>query len=397
MPAEWEPHAATLMAWPTRRELWGPTWEAAQAEYAGVANAIAAYEPVLMVVTPEQATTARRRLTRGVDLLEAPLDDSWLRDSGPIVVVEETGARIGVHFTFNSWGGKYLPYDRDAAVAEPILEHLGIPRERSPMVLEGGALTVDGEGTLITTEQCLLHPNRNPDLTREQIEAELRARLGVDTIIWLPYGQADDQDTDGHVDGVATYVRPGVVLAQTAPDPAHPDHERMQANLEVLRSVRDARGRPLEVLELPAFSRRRDRRHRALGPVPEPLHRQRRRHRPARPAPQRRRGTRNHRHRLPRPRRRRRPGQRHRLRRRRPPLHHPAGAQGARTRASPTATTQLQAPPASGRRHHRGDRQPPDRSERSGMHGVVGGWGQYPMHGPCPTGAPGAPRSATDA
>lgn len=254
MPAEWEPHAATLMAWPTRRALWGPTWEAAQAEYAGVANAIAAYEPVVMVVTPEGAAHARRRLTRGVELLEAPIDDSWLRDSGPIVVRDEDGARVGVHFTFNSWGGKYVPFDRDAAVAGPILEHLGIPRERSGMVLEGGAITVDGEGTLITTEQCLLHPNRNPGMSREQIEDELRARLGAEAIIWLPYGQADDQDTDGHVDGVATYVSPGVVLAQTAPDPAHPDHERMRANLEVLHSARDARGRALEVIELPAYS-----------------------------------------------------------------------------------------------------------------------------------------------
>ncbi len=254
MPAEWEPHTATLMAWPTRRSLWGATWEAAQAEYAGVANTIAAYEPVVMVVTPELARTARRRLTRGVEVLEAPIDDSWLRDSGPIVVLGESGERIGIHFTFNSWGGKYLPFDRDAAVARPILEHLGIPREHSEMVLEGGALTVDGEGTLITTEQCLLHPNRNPGMSREQIEAELRTRLGVETIIWLPYGQADDQDTDGHVDGVATYVRPGVVLVQTAPDPEHPDHERMQANLEVLRGAHDARGRTLEIIELPAFS-----------------------------------------------------------------------------------------------------------------------------------------------
>ncbi len=254
MPAEWEPHAATLMAWPTRRELWGPAWEAAQAEYAGVANAIAAYEPVVMVVTPEGAASARRRLTRGVELLEAPIDDSWLRDSGPIVVHDERAERVGVHFTFNSWGGRYLPFDRDAAVAGPILEHLGIPRERSAMVLEGGAITVDGDGTLITTEQCLLHPNRNPGMTRGQIEDELRARLGVEAIIWLPYGQADDRDTDGHVDGVAAYVRPGVVLAQTAPDPAHPDHERMRANLDVLHGARDARGRALEVIEVPCFS-----------------------------------------------------------------------------------------------------------------------------------------------
>lgn len=251
MPAEWEPHAATLMAWPARRELWGPAWEAAQAEYAGVANAIAAYEPVLMVVGPDDHAQARRRLTRAVELLEAPIDDSWLRDNGPIIVRDAGGERLGVHFTFNSWGGKYLPYDRDAAVAAPILQHLGIPRERSAMVLEGGAITVDGEGTLITTEQCLLHPNRNPGMSREQIEAELRERLGVETIIWLPYGQADDQDTDGHVDGVATYARPGVVLAQTVPDPGHPDHERMRANLDVLRGARDARGRALEIIEIP--------------------------------------------------------------------------------------------------------------------------------------------------
>lgn len=254
MPAEWEPHAATLMAWPARRDLWGPAWEQAQTEYAGVANAIADHEPVLMIVAPGGSTAARGLLTGAVELLEAPIDDSWLRDNGPIIVLDEAGDRVGVHFTFNSWGGKYLPFDRDAAVAGPILEHLGIPRERSAMVLEGGALTVDGEGTLITTEQCLLHPNRNPGMSREQIEDELRDRLGVETIIWLPFGQADDQDTDGHVDGVATYARPGVVLVQTAPDPDHADHERMQANLEVLRGTHDARGRTLEVIELPAFS-----------------------------------------------------------------------------------------------------------------------------------------------
>ncbi len=254
MPAEWEPHAATLMAWPARRSFWGSVWEGAQAEWAGVANAIAAYEPVIMVVRPQDTAAARRRLTRGVELLEAPIDDSWLRDCGPIVVREPDGSRTGVHFAFNSWGEKYLPYDRDAAVAAPILEHLGIRREVSPMVLEGGSITVDGEGTLITTEQCLLHPNRGPGRTREEIEAELRARLGVTAIVWLPYGQADDRDTDGHVDGVVTYLRPGLVLAQTAPDPAHPDHERMAANLEALAAARDARGRAIEVIELPVYS-----------------------------------------------------------------------------------------------------------------------------------------------
>ncbi|MGH2973688.1 MAG: agmatine deiminase family protein [Solirubrobacterales bacterium] len=256
MPAEWEPHAATLMAWPTttRCEFWSGAWHQAMAEYAGLANAIAAFEPVVMAVTPEQALTARRRLTRGVELLEVELDDSWLRDCGPIVVREADGLRTGIHFRFNSWGGKYLPFDRDAAVAGPLLEHLGIRREVSPMVLEGGSITVDGEGTLITTEQCLLNSNRNPELTREQIAAELRARLGVETIVWLPYGHFYDRDTDGHVDGVATFVGPGRVAVQTCEDAGHPDHERMQANLAVLGASRDARGRPFDVVEIPQYA-----------------------------------------------------------------------------------------------------------------------------------------------
>jgi agmatine deiminase len=255
MPAEWEPHAATLMAWPTRRDLWGEAWYQAFAEYAAVANAIAAYELVVMAVTAEHAAAARRRLTHAVELVVVELDDSWLRDCGPIVVQDADGSRTGIHFAFNSWGGKYLPFDRDAAVAEPLLEHLGIRREGSAMVLEGGSITVDGEGTLITTEQCLLNPNRNPDLSRAQIEAELRARLGVERIVWLPHGHFDDRDTDGHVDGVATFAAPGVVLAQTCADAGHPDHERMRANLAVLRSSRDARGRPFEVVEVSQYAR----------------------------------------------------------------------------------------------------------------------------------------------
>lgn len=254
MPAEWELHAGTLMAWPTRHALWRGAWHQAMAEYAGLANAIAAYEPVVMAVTTDQATRARRRLTRSIELLEVELDDSWLRDNGPIIVRDGDGLRTGVHFRFNSWGGKYLPFDRDAAVAAPLLEHLGIRREVSPMVLEGGSITVDGEGTLITTEQCLLNANRNPHLTREQIEAELRVRLGVEVIVWLPYGHFYDRDTDGHVDGVATFVAPGRVMVQACEDPDHPDHKRMRANLAVLRAARDARERSFEVIEVPQYA-----------------------------------------------------------------------------------------------------------------------------------------------
>lgn len=253
MPAEWARHERCLMAWPTRESLWGPYYAEAKAEYAATANAIAAFEPVLMVAKPGQAGEVRAACTGAVEVVELPLDDSWLRDAGPLIVLDGAGGRAGVDFRFNSWGERFLPYDQDALVAERILAHLGIDRIASPMVLEGGSITVDGEGTLITTEQCLLAKNRNPDLTRKQIEAELKARLGVRQVIWLPYGHFGDEHTDGHVDGVCTFVRPGVVVVQTCPDAANPDHERMAANLDVLRAATDAAGRPLQVFEVPYY------------------------------------------------------------------------------------------------------------------------------------------------
>lgn len=250
MPAEWEAHEACLMAWPTREHLWRPYFERAQDEYAAVANMIAAFEPVIMVTNPGQATEVRRRCSSRVEVLEVPIDDSWTRDSGPVIVVNGEGRRAGVDFVFNSWGERFKPYDNDAAMASRVLELLGIERIPSPMVLEGGSLTVDGEGTLITTEQCLLNPNRNPDLSREEIEAELRRTLGVEQIIWLPWGHAEDEHTDGHVDGICAFVRPGAVLMHTCSDPENPNYELMAANLEVLRSAKDAAGRTLEVIEL---------------------------------------------------------------------------------------------------------------------------------------------------
>jgi agmatine deiminase len=250
MPAEWERHEACLMAWPTEREYWGRYRERAKNEYAAVANAIAAFEPVLMVTNPGQAAEVKQRCSSRVRLLEVPIDDSWTRDSGPIFVVDGEGRRAGVDFVFNSWGERFVPYDRDAAMAARVLELLGIERIASAMVLEGGSLTIDGEGTLITTEQCLLNPNRNPDLSRKQIEEELRRTLGVEQIIWLPWGHAEDDVTDGHVDGICAFVRPGAVLLHTCADPANPNYEPMAANLEVLRSAKDAAGRTLEVIEL---------------------------------------------------------------------------------------------------------------------------------------------------
>ncbi len=196
MPAEWAPHDGCLMAWPTRRELWGEVLETVRAEYAAAARAVARFEPVTMVAPPGQGEQARRRCGDGVEVVELPIDDSWLRDSGPIFVLGPDGSRAGVDFRFNTWGGKHHPCTDDDRISALLLERLNVTRVESGMILEGGAITVDGEGTLLTTEQCLLHPNRNPGLTRADIEAELKDRLGVTKVTWLPYGGLEDLETD---------------------------------------------------------------------------------------------------------------------------------------------------------------------------------------------------------
>jgi agmatine deiminase len=185
-----------------------------------------------------------------VDVVEIPIDDSWIRDSGPIFVTGSGGRRAGVDFRFNGWGGKFVPCDRDDALPSALLAHLAIERFEAPFVLEGGSICVDGEGTLITTEQCLLNPNRNPHLDRDEISALLREYLGVEKVIWLPHGLLEDRDTDGHVDNVAAFIGPARVLLQTVAEATNPNYERLQENLELLRAATDARGRPIEVVEL---------------------------------------------------------------------------------------------------------------------------------------------------
>ncbi|MFG2825087.1 agmatine/peptidylarginine deiminase [Kitasatospora sp. NPDC048365] len=252
MPAEWTEHQGCLMAWPVRPDLWGNVLTEAQQEYAEVARAIAEFEPVTMVAPPGHGEQAAAICgDQGITVVELPLDDSWFRDSAPIFVVDAEGNRAGVDFRFNAWGRKHSPWDADDRVSALILDRLGVPAIRSEMILEGGAITVDGEGTLITTEQCLLHPNRNPDMTREEVEAELKARLGVTKVVWLPYGGLLDTETDGHVDGVCAFAAPGKVVVQLPADPEHPDYVRMRANRAVLEHSTDAQGRPFEIVDVP--------------------------------------------------------------------------------------------------------------------------------------------------
>ncbi len=236
MPAETAAHERTLMAWPTRRDLWGPHLDDAKHDYAVVAGAIARHEPVSMVANSDDVDDAARACGAGVEIVALPIDDSWLRDTGPIVVVD-AGARIAVDFEFNSWGGKFHPYGADDALAARLADVLDIDHRRVPMVFEGGAISVDGQGTAITTEQCLLHPNRNPTMTRAEIAAVLQTQLGVEELVWLPYGLVEDHDTDGHVDNVAAFVRPGLVAVQTAAGPTAPNAARLRANVAVLRDA----------------------------------------------------------------------------------------------------------------------------------------------------------------
>jgi agmatine deiminase len=252
MPSEFSAHQACLLEWPTvtRQNLWGGNFEEAKRDYATVARAIAAFEPVVMVTHPDQAAEAREHCGTGIEILPVPIDDSWIRDNGPIFVSDGHGGLAMVDFRFNAWGERFSPYDRDAAVPAAIAAHFGMRRYLAPFVLEGGSIFVDGEGTLITTEQCLLNANRNPGLSRGEIERGLSEFLGADVVVWLELGHSADRDTDGHIDGVAQYVRPGTVMVHAPSDPSDPDHDRGRDNVRRIRATTDARGRSLEVIEL---------------------------------------------------------------------------------------------------------------------------------------------------
>jgi agmatine deiminase len=250
MPAEFGEHQACLMAWPTttRKDFWGEFFESAKDDYASVARAIAAFEPLTMICEPGTEGEVRNRCGSGIDVLELPIDDSWIRDNGPIFVTDGAGGLAIVDFRFNSWGEKYAPWDRDAEVTARLASHLGMRRYATDFVLEGGSFFVDGQGTLLTTEQCLLHPNRNPSMTREDIEWHLREYLGVSTVIWL---QAfEDRDTDGHVDGIAQVARPGTIVLEMPNDPSNHNFEHARRNAALLAQANDAAGRAIEVIDL---------------------------------------------------------------------------------------------------------------------------------------------------
>jgi agmatine deiminase len=252
MPAESAPHERTLIAFPCREELWKGRLRDGQLAWTHVARTVAEYEPVTMLARPSDTTLAQDLCAHGnVEVVAMPLDDSWLRDTAPIYVTRGN-ERQALDFGFNGWGSKYLPCDNDDAIPANWAAHAGHETVRVPMILEGGSITVDGAGTLITTEQCLLNPNRNPAMSRAQIEATLAATLGIERTIWLPYA-IDDRDTDGHVDLVAMFIEPGRVVWQGCDDPRDPEYERLAISRRCLDGARDAAGRAIEVVDLPTL------------------------------------------------------------------------------------------------------------------------------------------------
>jgi agmatine deiminase len=255
MPGEFERHAGCWMAWPERPDNWRDGAEPAQRAYAQVAETINASVPVTVAASDAQYERCRSALSDSVRVVEISTDDAWMRDTGPTFVVDSSGDRRGVDWRFNAWGGLegglYFPWDRDERVARKVLEIERAARYRAPIVLEGGAVHVDGEGTVMATEECLLNPNRNPELSRKQIERVLFEHLGASKMIWLGRGVINDE-TDGHVDNLACFARPGVVLLSYSDDESDPQHEISRDAQQRLEAATDARGRTLEVIRLPS-------------------------------------------------------------------------------------------------------------------------------------------------
>jgi len=262
LPAEWEPHAATWIAWPHRRRTWLGPFEPIPRVYERLVRLVAGHEPVRVIGGDELLAEPRRLLgdLEGVAFVEIPTDDSWLRDTGPVFLLaagESAGddaPRSAVAWGWNAWGGKYPPWENDARVACRIAEHLGLEVSQPSLVLEGGGIETDGEGTLLANPRCLVDPRRNPGVDRAGIEAELRARLGIEQVLWAS-GELAGDDTDGHIDQLARFVAPGRVVVARQPDRDDPNHGPLEETISSLRRLVDAAGRRLEVVPIEIPSR----------------------------------------------------------------------------------------------------------------------------------------------
>lgn len=254
MPAEWAKHECCYISWPCREESWSGFIKETRKAYAEVIRAIALFEPVCVISDPSTMPEVKSAVGSIAELIEMPLDDAWIRDNGPIFVRSEKGEVAAVKFGFNGWGGRFPPYDKDANVPSLLTRRLKMKCYEVPMILEGGSIHVDGEGTLLATESCLLNPNRNPKMSRKDIEKALQTNLGIKKTLWLKNGLYKSM-VDGHIDGIASFTRPGTILLAQSDDPGNPNYQSMRENKEDLSTFTDARGKSIEVIDFPMPSR----------------------------------------------------------------------------------------------------------------------------------------------
>lgn len=253
MPAEWAPQQTVWMIWPYRPDNWRRHGRVGQLAYAKVAEAIAATTPVCMAVPAEEMDIAKDLMPPCVELVAIESDDAWCRDTGPTVVVNKAGEKRAIDWDFNAYGGDngglYESWDKDKQIASQIAERYGMDIYNAPLVLEGGSIHVDGEGTCLTSDECLLNPNRNPDLSRNQIEEYLKEYLNVEKVIWIKRGVYEDE-TSGHIDNMACFVAPGEVLLTWTDDKNDPQYERSREAYDYLVQQTDAKGRRLKVWKI---------------------------------------------------------------------------------------------------------------------------------------------------
>lgn len=250
LPAEWHTHKLTLMGFPPAKTWWGAGVTVIRDECVSVANTLSEFEPVRMLVCPEDEGAARRLLSKDIAIDLVPIDDIWLRDTGPLTLIDGHGGRKFVNFRFDGWGGK-CPHKNDKQVKQYLSRGLRIESDNVDFVLEGGAICVDGEGTLITTEQCLLNKARNSNVGKVTAEAVLKRGLGVDKVIWLSNGLVPDEYTDGHVDGICRFVAPGKVVLHTTDNKNSDNYPICNDAKNRLSSEYDNAGRSLEIIEIP--------------------------------------------------------------------------------------------------------------------------------------------------
>tara|TARA_B100000686_G_scaffold332305_1_gene396898 strand:- start:85 stop:1089 length:1005 start_codon:yes stop_codon:yes gene_type:complete len=248
VPGRFEDHECTFITWPCFTDLEIDNFEK---EISIFVKKLSKYEKVIIISDPLNYEKAKKYCKNNSSIWSIPTDWSWIRDNGPIFTVSKKNQIEATHFNFNGWGGKYSPCRTVKDMPKLLLEKLGIKRQTSNLILEGGGVTFDGKGTMVTTEQMLLNKNRNPSYSKKDIENEVKKLLGIEKVIWLKKGLFEDKSTDGHVDCVAEYLAPGKILIQTIYNKKNPNYEILKNNFKIIQNETDAMGNKLEIIEMP--------------------------------------------------------------------------------------------------------------------------------------------------